>query len=52
MIYEIGTKLVDAETGDEFFVTYSSPKFTLYEGKSGKGTIRTSEVINEFLILR
>ena len=42
--YKNGTKLTDRETGDVFVVYNSNESITHYQGASGKGGIRTSEV--------
>lgn len=42
--YETGTKLTDRESGAVFVVYNSNESITHYQGASGKGDIRTSEV--------
>ena len=44
MIYKNGTKLTDRESGDVFVVSGSNAEETQYQGASGRGTVKTSEV--------
>ena len=44
MIYKNGTKLTDRESGDVFVVSGSNAEETSYQGASGRGTVKTSEV--------
>ncbi len=46
--YKNGTKLTDRETGAVFVVYNSNESITHYQGTSGKGAIRTSEVAAVF----
>ncbi len=48
VIYENGTKLVDRESGAVFVVSASDAKETRYWGISGRGTVKTSEVVAIF----
>ena len=42
--YKNGTKLTDRETGAVFVVSGSNAEETQYQGSSGRGTVKTSEV--------
>lgn len=44
MIYKSGTKLVDRESGAVFVVSASDAKETHYQGASGRGSAKTSEI--------
>jgi hypothetical protein len=44
VIYKSGTKLVDRESGEVFVVYNSNESITHYQGASGSGDVRTSEV--------
>ena len=44
MIYKPGTKLTDRESGAVFVVYHSNESITHYQGASGRGTVKTSEV--------
>lgn len=44
VIYKNGTKLVDRCSGDVFVVSGSNAEETHYQGPSGRGTVKTSEV--------
>ena len=44
MIYKPGTKLTDRESGAVFVVSGSNAEETSYQGASGRGTVKTSEV--------
>lgn len=44
MIYKNGTKLTDRESGAVFVVSGSNAEETQYQGASGRGTVKTSEV--------
>ena len=44
MIYKPGTKLTDRESGAVFVVSRSNAEETQYQGASGRGTVKTSEV--------
>ena len=44
MIYKPGTKLTDRESGAVFVVSGSNAEETQYQGASGRGTVKTSEV--------
>ena len=44
MIYKNGTKLTDRESGAVFVVSGSNAEETSYQGASGRGTVKTSEV--------
>ena len=44
MIYKPGTKLTDRESGAVFVVSGSNSEETSYQGASGRGTVKTSEV--------
>ena len=44
MIYKNGTKLTDRESGAVFVVSRSNAEETQYQGASGRGTVKTSEV--------
>jgi hypothetical protein len=46
--YKNGTKLTDRETGAVFVVYNSNESLTHYQGASGKGDVRTSEVAAVF----
>jgi len=42
--YKTGTKLTDRESGAVFVVSGSNAEETQYQGASGRGTVKTSEV--------
>mgnify|MGYP000673962138 CR=1 FL=1 len=42
--YKTGTKLTDRESGAVFVVSGSNSEETQYQGASGRGTVKTSEV--------
>jgi len=44
VIYKNGTKLVDRESGAVFIVSASNAKETHYQGASGRGYAKTSEI--------
>ena len=44
MIYKTGTKLTDRESGAVFVVYNSNESLTHYQGATGKGDVKTSEV--------
>ncbi len=44
VIYKSGTKLVDRESGAVFVVSASDAKETRYQGASGRGSAKTSEI--------
>jgi hypothetical protein len=44
VIYKNGTKLTDRESGAVFVVSGSNAEETSYQGASGRGTVKTSEV--------
>jgi len=44
VIYKSGTKLVDRESGAVFVVSASDAKETHYQGASGRGSAKTSEI--------
>ena len=44
MIYKNGTKLTDRESGAVIVVSGSNSEETSYQGASGRGTVKTSEV--------
>lgn len=44
MIYKPGTKLTDLVSGAMFVVSESNAEETQYQGASGRGTVKTSEV--------
>ncbi len=44
MIYKNGTKLTDRGSGAVFVVSGSNSEETSYQGASGQGTVKTSEV--------
>lgn len=48
--YKNGTKLTDRESGAVFVVYNSNESITHYQGATGRGTIRTSEVPQVFEI--
>jgi len=48
VIYKSGTKLIDRESGVVFIVSASDAKETHYQGASGRGTVKTSEVASIF----
>lgn len=50
MIYKTGTKLIDRESGLAFDVSISTPESTEYQGAGGKGTIKTDEVPQVFIV--
>ena len=52
MIYKTGTKLIDRETGDVFFVTNSDTSLTYYIGHAKRGYAITTEVADIFDIDR
>ena len=48
MIYKTGTKLTDRGSGVVFVVSGSNAEETSYQGASGRGTVKTSEVATLF----
>jgi len=48
VIYKSGTKLVDRESGAVFVVSASDAKETHYQGASGRGSAKTSEIAVTF----
>lgn len=50
MIYKTGTKLTARDSGYVFEVISSTERVTVYRGSTGTGTIKTTEVPEEFVV--